>query len=94
MFVIVGLGNPGRKYQNTRHNLGFITLDRLAEKHNIKVSKIAFVKFYFLYHSRISQNYKFILLNIYKFWAVNEIFESITHIGRIHRSLVHWELLR
>ncbi len=42
MFVIVGLGNPGRKYQNTRHNLGFITLDRLAEKHNIKVSKIAF----------------------------------------------------
>lgn len=42
MFVIVGLGNPGRKYQNTRHNLGFITLDRLAEKHNIKVSKISF----------------------------------------------------
>ncbi len=42
MYVIVGLGNPGRKYQNTRHNLGFITLDRLAERHNIKVSKIAF----------------------------------------------------
>ena len=42
MYVIVGLGNPGKKYQNTRHNLGFITLDRLAEKHNIKVSKIAF----------------------------------------------------
>ncbi len=42
MFVIVGLGNPGRKYQNTRHNLGFITVDQLAEKHQIKVSKLAF----------------------------------------------------
>ncbi len=42
MFVIVGLGNPGRKYQNTRHNLGFITVDQLAEKHQIKVSKLSF----------------------------------------------------
>ena len=40
MFVIAGLGNPGRKYENTRHNMGFLTVDRLAEKHNIKVSKI------------------------------------------------------
>jgi PTH1 family peptidyl-tRNA hydrolase len=42
MYVIVGLGNPGRKYQNTRHNLGFITIDQLAEKHEIKVTKLAF----------------------------------------------------
>lgn len=40
MYVIVGLGNPGKKYENTRHNIGFITLDYLAEQHDIKVNKI------------------------------------------------------
>lgn len=31
-YLIVGLGNPGEKYQNTRHNIGFKTLDYIAEK--------------------------------------------------------------
>ena len=39
MYVIAGLGNPGRKYENTRHNMGFLAVDRLAEKHGIKVGK-------------------------------------------------------
>ncbi len=39
MHIIVGLGNPGRKYENTRHNLGFLTVDRLAEEHGISVTK-------------------------------------------------------
>ncbi len=42
MYVIAGLGNPGKKYENTRHNMGFITVDRLAEKHDIKVDKLKF----------------------------------------------------
>lgn len=40
MFVIAGLGNPGKKYENTRHNMGFLVIDRLAEKNDIKVNKI------------------------------------------------------
>ena len=42
MYVIAGLGNPGRKYENTRHNMGFITIDRLADKHSIKVDRLKF----------------------------------------------------
>lgn len=40
MFIIAGLGNPGKRYENTKHNVGFITLDQLAEKHEIKINKI------------------------------------------------------
>ncbi len=40
MYIIAGLGNPGKKYENTRHNLGFITVDLLAEKHGVKINKI------------------------------------------------------
>ncbi len=40
MYIIVGLGNPGKKYENTRHNIGFIAIDYFAEKYNIKINKI------------------------------------------------------
>ena len=39
MFVIVGLGNPGKKYENTRHNAGFMSIDALAEKFGINISE-------------------------------------------------------
>ena len=39
MFVIVGLGNPGKKYENTRHNAGFSCLDALAAKYGISISE-------------------------------------------------------
>jgi PTH1 family peptidyl-tRNA hydrolase len=40
MYVIVGLGNPGDRYAATKHNIGFITIDYLAEQHSIKMNKI------------------------------------------------------
>ena len=39
MFVIVGLGNPGKKYEYTRHNAGFIAIDALADKYGISISE-------------------------------------------------------
>jgi len=37
--LVVGLGNPGRKYSNTRHNLGFMVLDRIVEKFESRFKK-------------------------------------------------------
>lgn len=37
MFIIVGLGNPDKQYEGTRHNVGFDVIDAIAEKYNIPV---------------------------------------------------------
>ena len=42
MYIIAGLGNPGKKYENTRHNMGFLAVDLLAEKYGIRIDKIKF----------------------------------------------------
>ena len=41
-YLIVGLGNPDRKYENTRHNCGWLALDYLAEKLDCRVNRIRF----------------------------------------------------
>ena len=45
-WLIVGLGNPGQKYEHTRHNMGFLTVDLLAEQLNVKLNKVKFKSAY------------------------------------------------
>ena len=40
MYVVVGLGNPGKQYEKTRHNVGFDVIDILSKEYDINVSKI------------------------------------------------------
>lgn len=42
MYVVVGLGNPGKKYDITRHNIGFEVVDEFARQNNIKMNKTKF----------------------------------------------------
>lgn len=42
MKLFIGLGNPGKEYENTRHNIGFMTIDALANEWNIELNKEKF----------------------------------------------------
>lgn len=41
-YLVVGLGNPGREYEETRHNAGFMALDTIAQKLGFKIDRIKF----------------------------------------------------
>lgn len=45
-YMVVGLGNPGTKYDNTRHNIGFAALDYICEKSGVKLDKAKFKALY------------------------------------------------
>lgn len=59
MKLIVGLGNPGREYENTRHNIGFQTIDKYANKLGVSIAKS---KFNGLYGETIIGSEKVLLL--------------------------------
>ncbi len=46
MYLVVGLGNPGKDYRDTRHNIGFKVVELLAEKYNLKLNKLKFKSIY------------------------------------------------
>lgn len=59
MYLIVGLGNPEEDYSNTRHNMGFNTINKLAKQYDIEINK---KKFKGLYGTGIIEGKKVILL--------------------------------
>lgn len=59
MFLIVGLGNPGKEYEQTRHNIGFKVVDNIAKEYNIEINR---QKFKGVYGEGFIDNEKVILL--------------------------------
>lgn len=59
MYLVVGLGNPDKEYENTRHNMGFNVIDKIAKDCDIKISQS---KFKGLYTIETIKNEKVILL--------------------------------
>ncbi|MBK1809583.1 aminoacyl-tRNA hydrolase [Clostridium sp. YIM B02505] len=59
MYLIVGLGNPGKEYVNTRHNIGFDAINYIANKYNIEINR---EKFRGVYGEGFINNSKVILL--------------------------------
>lgn len=46
LYIIAGLGNPGNRYDNTRHNVGFETVDFISQKYSIPLNKLKFKSLY------------------------------------------------
>ena len=64
MFLICGLGNPGKKFENTRHNIGFKFVDKIINQ--FELSKLKIDKFKELYSGEIS-NLKILIIKPLKF---------------------------
>lgn len=87
MTIIVGLGNPGKKYRDTRHNVGFQVIDEFAEKNNFPEFKFS-KKFNALISESIINNEKIILAKPQTF--MNESGKSVKKLveARPRRNLV------
>jgi PTH1 family peptidyl-tRNA hydrolase len=58
--AVIGLGNPGKKYEFTRHNVGFMVVDKLAEKYNLSFKNSAF--YYLFAEGQLEDSSKFVLV--------------------------------
>ena len=79
MYLIVGLGNPENEYANTRHNMGFDTINEIAKNNNINITKS---KFKGLYETTIIQGKKVILLKPQTY--MNASGESIKEVAKFY----------
>ena len=76
---IIGLGNPGKKYDNNRHNIGFLFIKEFAEKNNSK----------FLLKNKLKCNYSEFILNgvIYRMFMPNTFMNNS---GEAIRAIIDW----
>jgi PTH1 family peptidyl-tRNA hydrolase len=91
--LIVGLGNPGKEYEKNRHNVGFMAIDAIAEKH----STSSFTsKFHGLYCSADIQNKKVFLLKPTTYMNLSgKSVQELAHFFKIHPAeimVIHDEL--
>ena len=84
MKLIVGLGNPGKEYENTRHNAGFRFVDEYAKRKNIEINK---EKFKGLYTTFTKNNEKIILLKPQKYMNLSgEVVKSFIDFYKIEKE--------
>lgn len=84
MKLVVGLGNPGKEYEKTRHNVGFMVLDALAKQYNVNYSKN---KFQGLYGELIINGEKIIFLKPQKYMNLSgEVIKSFLNFYKISIS--------
>lgn len=79
-YIIAGLGNPGDKYKNTRHNAGFMAVDYIAEKCSTKIDKS---KFQSLFKDTILNNKRVILLKPQTF--MNNSGEAVIKVMKFYK---------
>ncbi len=79
-YLIVGLGNPGDQYALTRHNVGFMFIDRLADRMHIKVTKL---KFKGLFGDGMVDGVRCLLLKPQTFMNLSG--ESVAEIARFYK---------
>ena len=81
MYIIVGLGNPEPEYPNTRHNMGFDVINKLARKNDISLNK---TKYNAIYGTGIIKNEKVILIKPQTF--MNNSGESVVEFVRFYKE--------
>ena len=80
MYIIIGLGNPEKDYSNTRHNMGFQVINKLAKQYEIEVTKS---KFKGLYGNGVIEGEKVILLKPQTFMNLSG--ESVKEILQFYK---------
>lgn len=93
MYLIVGLGNPGKEYESTRHNIGFYFLESFARKYGVTIDK---EKFHGLYGEFHYKGEKIILLEPQLYMNLSgkvvKKFVDFYHIDLDHLLIIHDDL--